>query len=144
MKKYILIIIGMLLGAASPMASYAIDLRESDANIIGHVTDKHTQEHLSYIQILLKGTTIGTLTDDTGHYFLKNLPEGRFIVEVNAVGYRPQQQEVNLKKGKTLEINFEIEEDLIALDGVVVSANRNETTRRMAPTLVNEIGRAHV
>ena len=137
MKKYILIIIGMLLGAASPMASYAIDLRESDANIIGHVTDKHTQEHLSYIQILLKGTTIGTLTDDTGHYFLKNLPEGRFIVEVNAVGYRTQQQEVNLKKGKTLEINFEIEEDLIALDGVVVSANRNETTRRMAPTLVN-------
>ena len=29
------------------------------------------------------------------------------------------------------------EEDLIALDGVVVSANRSETTRRMAPTLVN-------
>ena len=36
-----------------------------------------------------------------------------------------------------MEENFEIEEDLIALDGVVVSANRNETTRRMAPTLVN-------
>lgn len=137
MKKFILIIIGMLLGAASPVATYATELRESDANIIGHVTDKHTQEHLSYIQILLKGTTIGTLTDDTGHYFLKNLPEGRFIVEVNAVGYRSQQREVHLKKGQTLEINFEIEEDLIALDGVVVSANRNETTRRMAPTLVN-------
>ena len=36
-----------------------------------------------------------------------------------------------------MEENFEIEEDLIALDGVVVSANRSETTRRMAPTLVN-------
>ena len=36
-------------------------------------------------------------------------------------------------------MNFEIEEDLISLEGVVVSANRNETTRRMAPTLVNVV-----
>ena len=46
---------------------------------------------------------------------------------------------VTLKKGKTLEEDFEIEEDAIALDGVVVSANRSETTRRMAPTLVNVV-----
>ena len=42
-----------------------------------------------------------------------------------------------LKKGRTLEINFEVEEEALSLDGVVVSANRNETTRRMAPSLVN-------
>ena len=28
--------------------------------------------------VALKGTTIGTMTDGTGHYFLKNLPEGEF------------------------------------------------------------------
>ena len=44
-----------------------------------------------------------------------------------------------LKKGHTLEEDFEIEEDAVALDGVVVSANRNETTRRLAPTLVNVV-----
>ena len=87
--------------------------------------------------ILVKGTTIGTTTDDTGHYFLKNLPEGTFTLEVRSVGYRTETRTVNLVKGKTLELNFEIEEDRVALDGVVVSANRNETTRRMAPTLVN-------
>ena len=36
---------------------------------------------------------------------------------------------VTLKKGKTLEEDFEIEEDAIALDGVVVSANRGECCR---------------
>lgn len=46
---------------------------------------------------------------------------------------------MTLKKGKTLEENFELEEDAIALDGVVVSANRSETTRRLAPTLVNVV-----
>ena len=46
---------------------------------------------------------------------------------------------MTLKKGRTLEEDFEIEEDAVALDGVVVSANRNETTRRLAPTLVNVV-----
>ena len=54
------------------------ELKKSDANIIGHVLDKKTSEHLPYITIALKGTTIGTVTDATGHYFLKNLPEGNF------------------------------------------------------------------
>ena len=49
-------------------------------------------------------------------------------MEVSAVGYKTVSRKVTLRKGKTLEENFEIEEDLIALDGVVVSANRSETT----------------
>ncbi|MCD8080643.1 MAG: TonB-dependent receptor [Bacteroides sp.] len=114
-------------------------LQRSDANIIGHVLDKHTGEHLSYITITLRGTTIGTVTDATGHYFLKNLPEGEFVMEVSSMGYKTVQRPVTLKKGITLEEDFEIEEDAITLDGVVVSANRNETTRRMAPTLVNVV-----
>lgn len=123
--------------ALFPGYSFAFELKDTDANVIGHVTDKDTKEHLSYVTILVKGTTIGTTTDDTGHYFLKNLPEGTFTLEVRSVGYRTETRTVNLVKGKTLELNFEIEEDRVALDGVVVSANRNETTRRMAPTLVN-------
>ncbi len=36
-------------------------------------------------------------------------------------------------------MNFEMEEDPIMLESVVVSANRNETNRREAPTIVNLI-----
>ena len=63
-------------------------IEKSDANIIGHVLDKKTSEHLPYITIALKGTTIGTVTDATGHYFLKNLPEGKFTLEYKALGIR--------------------------------------------------------
>lgn len=136
MKTVYIFLLGAIL-ALFPGYSFAFELKDTDANVIGHVTDKDTKEHLSYVTILVKGTTIGTTTDDTGHYFLKNLPEGTFTLEVRSVGYRTETRTVNLVKGKTLELNFEIEEDRVALDGVVVSANRNETTRRMAPTLVN-------
>lgn len=110
---------------------------KSDANMVGHVLDKNTKEHLAYITIALKGTTVGTVTDATGHYFLKNLPQGYFVLEVSSVGYKTVSRKVHLTTGKTLEEDFEMEEDAIALDGVVVSANRNETKRRLAPTLVN-------
>ena len=136
MKIFITILIGLCY-ALTPAMAIQSELKSSDANIIGHVLDKKSSEHLSYITIALKGTTIGTTTDNSGHYFLKNLPEGTFVLEVSAVGFKTQSRKIQLKKGKTLEENFELEEDAIALDGVVVSANRSETTRRMAPTLVN-------
>ena len=138
MKKYIFFVVGVMCTLLSHTV-YAIDLNKSDANIIGHVLEKKTGEHLPYMTVALKGTTIGTMTDGTGHYFLKNLPEGEFILSVSAVGYKPQERKVTLKRGKTLEENFELEEDMVALDGVVVTANRNETARRLAPTLVKVV-----
>lgn len=136
MKTLYTFLLGIIL-MLIPCLSWAYAPTGSDANLMGHIVDKHTNEHLAYINISLKGTTIGTVTDDTGHYFLKNLPEGTFTVEVRSIGYKTVTREIKLTKGKTVEANFEIEEDMIALDGVVVSANRNETTRRLAPTLVN-------
>ena len=113
------------------------DLRESDANIIGHVLDADNKEHMEFITIVIKGTTIGTTTDISGHYFLKNLPEGEYTLEASCIGYQTSTRKVRLVKGRTLEENFELEKDAILLDGIVVSANRNETHRREAPTLVN-------
>ena len=116
------------------------DTQNTDAHIHGHVIDKATGEHLPYIVVILKGTTIGVATENTGHYMIRNVPEGTFIVEVSAVGYKTQTRELNIMKGHAYEVNFVLEEDHVQLDGVIVSATRSETTRRMSPTLVNVIG----
>lgn len=138
MKKYLFYMAGAVALLLST-AAHAEDQKRTDANIVGHVVEKKTGEHLPYMTVSLKGTTIGTTTDATGHYFFKNLPEGTFILHVSAVGYKSEERKVQLKSGKTLEENFELEEDLVALDGVVVTANRNETARRLAPTLVKVV-----
>ena len=71
MKKYIFFLVSLCCALLPAMADQPEhpELKASDANIIGHVLDKKTGEHLSYITIALKGTTIGTVTDATGHYF---------------------------------------------------------------------------
>ena len=89
---------------------------------------------------MLKGTTIGVATESTGHYMIRNVPEGTFTVEVSSVGYKTQTREINIRKGHSYEVNFTLEEDHVQIDGVIVSATRSETTRRMSPTLVNVVG----
>lgn len=137
MNKIIACLLGLLCFVATLHADDKPVLNSSDANIIGHVIDKKTGEHLSFITIFLKGTTIGTTTDATGHYYMKNVPEGDFMLCMQSLGYKTIEIPVKLKKGKTIEVNFEAEEESMSLDGIVVSANRNETTRRLAPSLVN-------
>ena len=108
----------------------------SDANIIGHGTDAKTGEHLAGITIAIKGTTFGTATDATGHYFLKNLKQGTVTLVMRGLGYLSQERVVKIIPNKVIEVNFSAEEDEINIDEVVVSSNRQATLRREAPTLV--------
>jgi len=104
MNKIIILILCLCCAFTIARAEEGPALNPSDANIVGHVVDRKTGEHLSFITIFLKGTTIGTSTDGTGHYYLKNLPEGEFTVVMKTMGYKTIETPVMLKKGRTLEI----------------------------------------
>ncbi len=111
--------------------------KKTDANIFGHVLDKTTREHLPYVTVHIKGTTIGTTTDASGHYFLNNLPVGTYTIEAHMLGFKAVTKEIKIKENMSQEIDFELVEESIALNTVVVSANRNETNRMQAPSLVS-------
>ncbi len=113
--------------------------RKTDSNIVGDVKDSKTGEHIPYINITINNTVIGTTTDATGHYYLKNLPTGTYTIKVSGVGYKSVEKEVVLESGKTIEVNFLTEESSLSLNEVVVSANRNETNRREASVVVGVV-----
>ena len=110
---------------------------KTDANIKGSVVDSKTQQPLSHASVLVVGTVITTTTDAEGHYALNNLPLGKVKIEVRSAGYRTLRQEVTTERSYTTEQNFELTPDEIALDEVVVSANRSLTLRRESPVIVN-------
>lgn len=112
-----------------------------DAHIIGHVVDSKTKEHLPFISIHIEGTTIFTSTDATGHYKLTNVPVGEYKISASGVGYLTCSQTINITGDETLTINFEIEEDALQLEQVVVTGNRNETKKRHSATLVNVVNK---
>jgi len=113
--------------------------KHTDANVYGHVVDRNTQEHIAFATVTVVGTTYGSSTDATGHFFLKNLPEGKRTFEVRVLGYAPQRRTVQVEAGQTIELNFEVEPQDIAVDEVVVSASRSARLRREAPALVSVV-----
>ena len=111
----------------------------SDASISGHIIDSKTGEHLPYVMVMVGGTQIGIQTSSSGHYAIRNLPLGKHDIIASFVGYKDSAVSMDLEAGKTYEVNFSLEPESLSLDGVVVSATRNRTSRKMAPALVNVI-----
>ena len=136
MRKYIL---SLAFSWCVIMPGWSINMSQpsSDACITGQITDNKSKEPLPDINVSVKGTTIGTMTDASGTFKLENLPAGNLVLEFRTVGYQTLTKKVTVDNNKTTEINVSMDQDLISLDEVVVSANRNETFKRLAPSLVN-------
>lgn len=96
--------------------------QKTDANIFGDVKSKG--EHLPFATVLLKGTKHGVATDHTGHYMMIDLPEGEFEVTAEMVGFKKQIKKVALKKGETVELNFNLDEEVMSLNEVVVTGTK--------------------
>ncbi len=110
---------------------------KTDANVIGDV--QCDGEHVPFINITVDGTTIGTTTDATGHYQLINLPVGDLTIRASGIGYKSTVQKIKTEAGTTHEIKFRIEKDVLNIEGVVVTADRNQTNRAEAPVVVTTI-----
>ena len=103
MKKIItLIVYTIAFTIYLPAQSGMENPHQTDANIFGHVLDKQTGEHLPYVTLQIKGTTTGITTAATGHYFLRNLPLGKFTLEASMVGYKTVSREVDIFEDSTL------------------------------------------
>ncbi len=133
MNKILFILITFLITSTLAKAQK----KTTDANVIGDV--QSDGEHVPFISVTIDGTTIGTATDATGHYQLINLPVGEFNIRVSGIGYKSTSKKVITEANKTIEIKFQIEKDVLNIESVVVTADRNQTNRAEAPVVVTSI-----
>ena len=105
--------------------------------IYGQVTSDGVK--VPYINVYINGTTIGTTSDKEGQFSLQGIPEGELTIIARGVGYKSKSFDVKLSKDEPLELNFNLDEDVLNLDGVVVTADRNATSRLEAPVIVNSL-----
>lgn len=135
MKKLsVILFIGLFL--YSPL--YAKNKRD-EISLQGQVTSKSTGENITYINVFVKSTTVGTATDESGKYTLNNLPEGDLTISAEGLGYKPLTRTIFIRSGETTELNFELEEDALNLEEVVVTAGRTNQKRSEALVIVNTL-----
>ncbi|MEA1878974.1 MAG: TonB-dependent receptor [Bacteroidota bacterium] len=108
---------------------------KTDANIFGDVQSKG--EHLPFATIHIKGTAIGTATDKTGHYMMVNLPIGEHILIAQMVGFKSAEKTISIRQGLTIEVNFELEQELMGIDAIVVTGTKTFKRKTESPIIVN-------
>jgi hypothetical protein len=88
----------------------------------GKVTDAASGDPLPFVNIVFKGTTIGTTTDFDGNYTLRTTHPADSLI-ASYVGYKPRSKAV--KPGVRQVINFQLTEQFIGLQEVIVYAGEN-------------------
>lgn len=137
MKTYILCLALMVMGAVLGVHAVEVEPVKHGNMIRGHVIEKDSEEHLPYATILIVETGEGTISDETGHFVFKKIPEGNYTLRVQLLGYATQEKKVTVSKDYATDVHIEMTEVGILVDEVVVSANRNEVSRKTAPVVVN-------
>lgn len=109
-----------------------------DGNMIsGHIIEDGSEENIPYASILIVETGNGTMSNEQGQFEFRDLPAGKYTLRVSAVGYTTATKEVVVSREYTTVVHFKMKVENIAIDEVVVSANRNETSRHEAPVVVS-------
>ncbi|MGH7446349.1 MAG: TonB-dependent receptor plug domain-containing protein, partial [Longimicrobiales bacterium] len=97
-----------------PDRSSAQDAR----TITGRVTAAESQQPMAGAQVLVRGTTIGTLTDGRGNFSIR-VPESATTLVVSYVGYRTEEVPIT---GVTEPVEVTLQTQAIGLEGIVVTA----------------------
>jgi outer membrane receptor for ferrienterochelin and colicins len=111
--------------------------QHSDANIFGDVQSEG--EHIPFATIHIEGTAIGTATDVTGHYMLIDLEPGIHVLVASSMGYITVKKEVTIQKDELLEVNFELVEETMSIDEVVITGTKTFKRQTDAAVIVNVI-----
>lgn len=91
--------------------------------ISGKIFDKNTGEPLLGANVLIVGTLMGAAADTDGNYFIINIPPGNYELKASSIGYSSMTvKNIRVSVDQTTSIDFQLSEESIEINEVVVSA----------------------
>jgi len=93
-----------------------------ETTIKGKITDAATGDPIPFVNVVFKGTSIGTTTDFDGNYKLTTVTPTDSLM-ASYIGYKSRTKPVVKRTSQT--INFQLEEDVMRLREVVILAGEN-------------------
>ncbi len=107
---------------------------QSTGVVAGRVRDAASQRPLSDAQVSIPGTGLGALSNAQGAFLIRDVPPGEVTVRAEILGYSAREQTVTVRAGQTANVDFNLSQDAIALDELVVTGVGKETERRRLST----------
>jgi iron complex outermembrane recepter protein len=114
---------------------FSIQVYAQRGSIAGNVTEDG--EGLSSVNILLMETGIGTVSEVSGKYEIRNIPEGEYRIRFSAVGYETIFYNIRIDGGKTTELNVKMKTAAIDIGAVEVTDTRRQSQEDTRTSLID-------
>jgi hypothetical protein len=103
----------------------AILAQSSGMGIIeGKVTEAASNKPVPFANVVIYGTTTGTLTDEDGYFIIKGLEPGYIRLAATSIGFDPYiSEEFYLTNAKKVRIDVPLQEGHVAIGEVTVKAS---------------------
>jgi outer membrane receptor for ferrienterochelin and colicins len=88
--------------------------------------------------VYIKNTKTGTYTNVEGYYSFE-VSAGKINLVVSAVGFKSKEIKINIDSHVTRIINFELDEDVMGLDQIVVTGTKTFKRQTHSPVIVGVI-----
>jgi len=121
-----------------PIKSIKAGPDEITQTIRGKIIDKQSQMTLPGVNVVLLSTDpiLGTASDIDGKFKIEGVPVGRHILKVSFLGYEDIiLSNLDVTSGKQVVLNLEMEESVVTVEEVVVSANGKASALNQLSTL---------
>ncbi|MGE5403040.1 MAG: TonB-dependent receptor [Ignavibacteriales bacterium] len=122
-----LILLIIIISAFGSTTTFAIE----KGKLRGFVTDSTSGEVIGYASVFLKGTTLGTTTNNRGYYFIPSIPAGSYTVVVSYIGFQTREQQVAITGNGIFQLDIKLVPTSIRMREVSVigekSVRVNET-----------------
>lgn len=100
--------------------------------ISGTLKDASNGETLFGATVFLKGTNLGTTTNEYGFYSL-TAPAGNYTLNISYVGYNSVKKQIQLTKN--IKFSTELKEDSNQLDEIVITAEESKKVNLRSPQM---------
>ncbi len=81
----------------------------------------------------------GTISNISGKYVIKNVPEGEYVISVSCLGFRTVNIPVTVEANRASIQNVILEEDSLNLDEIVVTGTKTAKRKTDSPVIVNVV-----
>jgi len=111
-----------------------------EASLKGRVVDAVNNEPLPFVNVIVSGTSIGTITDMDGNFILNGLEPGFVRIEASFVGYRRAvSSEIEVSVANTNSVEILMEKQQEEIEEVTVTASPFRKTIE-SPVSLRSIG----
>ena len=105
--------------------------------ITGEIFDAKSQFPVTGANIILDGTTIGTISDENGYFIIKNIPTTSYNITISYLGYQSQKiYNVIIKSKGNPDLKIFLNESTETLDEVVITESPFKKTME-SPLSIN-------